>query len=203
MVSGISGSGYDVTSIWQNLFNKIDTNGDGTIDKTEMGAIVSKNGPSMEDIFSKLDMNQDGVISKNEYEEVLSKLCAQRPPPPPSQDNLMGLRNEEMFNKIDTNGDGSISKDELASFMGQSASSSAVDKMFKEVDTNNDGVISQAESDDHLKKMQEKMNGETSPDSAAGNASNEQDWMTKMIEKLLTAYTAGSNGSSTFISSYA
>lgn len=83
MVNAISGNGYDVTSIWQNLFNKIDTNGDGSIDKTEMESIVSKSGLSVEDIFSKLDTDQDGVIGKNDFEEALSKLRAQHPHGPP------------------------------------------------------------------------------------------------------------------------
>ncbi|MCX5908188.1 MAG: EF-hand domain-containing protein [Deltaproteobacteria bacterium] len=200
MVNQISGGGYDVTSIWQNLFNKIDQNSDGSIDKTEMGSSVSENGPSVEDIFTKLDSNQDGVIGKNEYEEALSKLRAQHPPQPPPPTN-MGSDSEDMFTKIDQNGDGSISKDELSSFMGQN--NQDVDKIFKEVDTDNDGVISRSESDAHLKKMQEEGKGGPPPDLAMSNANGQQDWESKMIEKLLNAYNAASNESDASKATYA
>jgi Ca2+-binding EF-hand superfamily protein len=188
MVNAIGGGGYDVASIWQTLFNKIDQNSDGAIDKTEMGSAVSVNGPSVEDIFSKLDTDQDGVIGKNEYEEALSKLRSQQPPPPPPPPANMGPDSEDMFSAIDQDSDGSISKDELSSFTVQNNQS--VDKIFKEVDTDGDGGISQSESEAHMKKMQEKGKGGPSPDWAASNSSDLQDWESQMIEKLLQAYQA-------------
>jgi Ca2+-binding EF-hand superfamily protein len=186
MVDAISSSGYDVTSIWQALFSKIDQNGDGSIDKTEMGSAVSENSPSVEDIFTKLDSNQDGVIGKNEYEEALSKLRSHQPPPPPPSSAEMEKDSEDMFSKIDQNGDGSISKDELSSFMAQS--NQDVDKIFNEVDTNGDGVISKSESDAHMKKMQEGGKGGPPQDSAMSTASDVQNWESQMFEKLLQAY---------------
>jgi Ca2+-binding EF-hand superfamily protein len=201
MVNGIDSSGYDVTSIWQSLFNKIDQDGDGSIDKTEMESVLSKSGPSVEDIFSKLDTDQDGVIGKNEFEEALSKLREHHPPGPPPQAN-MGAGPEDMFNKIDQNADGSITKDELTSFMGQSAASSDVDKIFKEVDTDNDGVISRSESDAHMEKMKEEGKGGPPPDFVASNANDDQDWEIKMIEKLLRGYDVASNGSTESVLRY-
>jgi Ca2+-binding EF-hand superfamily protein len=43
MVNGINSSGYDVTSIWENLFNKIDQNGDGLISKDELTSFMAEN----------------------------------------------------------------------------------------------------------------------------------------------------------------
>jgi Ca2+-binding EF-hand superfamily protein len=200
MVNGINGSGYDVTSIWQNLFNKLDQNGDGSIDKTEMGSIASKNGPSVEDIFTKMDTDQNGAIGKNEFEAALSKMRANHPPGPPPQGN-MGASPEDMFNKIDQNGDGSITKDELTSFMGEN--NQDVDKIFKEADTNKDGVISRSESDAYMEKMKEQRKSELSSDSAASNAIGNQDWEIKMMEMLLQGYDQTSNESAQSTSRYA
>jgi Ca2+-binding EF-hand superfamily protein len=194
MVNAISGGGYDVTSIWQTLFNKIDQNGDGSIDKTEMESIRSKNGPSVEDIFTKLDSDQDGVIGKNEYEEALSKIRTQQPPGPPPTGNMGPPSPEEIFTKMDQDGDGSISKGELKSAMAQmSPNGPSVDEIFGEADTDNDGVISRSESDAHLEKMKEERKGGPPPDLAMNNANDGINWETKMIERLLSSYDVASN----------
>jgi Ca2+-binding EF-hand superfamily protein len=210
MVNQISGGGYDVTSIWQNLFNKIDQNGNGAIDKTEMGSVVSKNGPSVEDIFTKMDSNQDGVVGKNEYEEALSKLRAQQPPAPPPQGNMAPPSSEDIFNNIDQNGDGSISSDELSSFMSQNnsdVSASDVSKLLKEMDSNGDGSISQSELSGAMQTMAppppDSAVSSTSTDSAVNSTSGDLNWESKMIEKLLNAYNAASNESDASKATYA
>jgi Ca2+-binding EF-hand superfamily protein len=202
MVGAISGGGYDVTSMWQDLFKKIDTNGDGAIDKTEMGSVLSTNGPSVEDVFTKLDSDQDGAIGENEYETALSKLRPQRPPGPPPQVNG-GASPEDMFNQIDADGDGTISKDEMKTAMAQMGPADFdVDKIFKEVDTDNDGVISRSESDAQMEKMKEKKEGPP-PELAAGNSSNQVSWESKMIGMLLSAYDVSAKETDESKSSYA
>jgi Ca2+-binding EF-hand superfamily protein len=200
MVNQVGGGGYDVTSMWQNLFKKIDKNGDGSIDKSEMAAVASKNGPSVEDIFSKLDSNQDGTIGKSEFGQALSKLRAQHPSGPPPQANG-GAGPEDMFNQIDVNGDGTISKDELKSATANmGAADLNADQIFKQVDTNNDGAISRSESDAFMEKMK-KMG--PPPESASSSANNGISWESKMIEKLLSAYNVNTDESANSKSSYA
>ncbi len=84
MINGIGsmGSSSSVSQIRMALFKKLDTNGDGVIDKTEMKAAlatgkkssaVGKNGASLGQAFAKLDTNNDGVISQSEFDAALSK----------------------------------------------------------------------------------------------------------------------------------
>jgi Ca2+-binding EF-hand superfamily protein len=188
MVNGVSGNGCDVTSMWQVLFNKMDQNGDGTIDKTELESIVSESGLDADDIFSKLDTDEDGTIAQTEFENALSALRTQGPPPPPLRAN-MEMNPEGIFNKIDEDDDGSITKGELTSFIEQNVFD--IDKIFEEVDADNNGVISRSESDTHLQKMKEEMKGGSPPgplpDFAMNDISDRQDWESKMLEKLMNS----------------
>lgn len=196
MVNAISGGGYDVASIWLNLFKKLDTSSDGTLDTNELASVAANLGTSAADIITTLDSDKDGVVGTSDFEAALSKLRAQQPPGPPPQ--AMGPSPEDIFNKIDQNGDGSISKDELSSFMAQN--NSDVDKIFKEVDTDNDGLISRSESDGHLEKVKKEGRPQ---DSAVNNTSRELDWESKMFEKFLSSYDILSNGSAESTSLYA
>jgi Ca2+-binding EF-hand superfamily protein len=196
MVNGVNGGGYDVTSIWQTLFDKIDQNGDGAIDKAEMESILSKNGPSVEDIFTKLDSDQDGVIGKNEYQEAPSKMRSQQPPGPPPVGHMGAPSPEEIFNRMDQDSDGSITKEELKSVMAQMPQNGpSVDEIFEEVDTDKDGVISRSESDAHLEKMQEERKGGPPPDLMMKKGSDGLNWESMMIERLLNSYDLASNES--------
>lgn len=55
-----------------DLFSKIDTNGDGTVDKSEITALTDKikadTGEDTTDMFAKLDANSDGSLSQAEFE---------------------------------------------------------------------------------------------------------------------------------------
>ncbi len=86
MVSGItsaSSSGWSTMSqLRQVLFGRLDTNGDGVIDKKEITAAMSagrkgltgasKGSPTLDQAFAKADTNGDGVISPSEFAAALS-----------------------------------------------------------------------------------------------------------------------------------
>ncbi len=85
MISGITSaaSGTSAMSqLKQVLFNKLDSNKDGVIDKTEIKAAMSagrkslhgssKSSPTLDQAFSKVDTNGDGVISQTELSSALS-----------------------------------------------------------------------------------------------------------------------------------
>ncbi len=148
-----------------NLFNEIDSNQDGTIDKAELTSFIQSqanqksNSVNIDQLFSKLDTDGNGSISKSESDAFQSRMAANRP---------------DMFSRMDTNQDGSIDKTEFTAFMknrpahhghsgAQAASdadgdsdsdqSSDIDSLFAAMDTNGDGVISKAESDAYREKM--------------------------------------------------
>ena len=87
MISSISGLSSLTQSYMaqmrQQMFSKIDTNGDGKHDKDELAEMVAngpKGGPSVDDILSKFDSDGDGAISEaNLRQQVhLSSRCREQ-----------------------------------------------------------------------------------------------------------------------------
>jgi len=162
MVSGISSFGSfnsaSLSEMRQKMFNKIDTGGDGAIDKGEFSAMAGQNASSLVDeLFGKMDTDQDSLISKTEFDAALSKLEQQMksgdagmqamsgmPPPPPPPD--------QVFDTADADGDGSVSKDELTAVLGKKGAD-----VFSQVDTDGDGLISRTEDKAFRAKMDERM----------------------------------------------
>jgi Ca2+-binding EF-hand superfamily protein len=149
----------------EEMFAKIDTNGDGTIDKAEFTAfgqqMASKIGKAdkSEELFAKIDTNGDGKITKAENDAFMSQMKANRPQgamPPPS-----GMNPDELFAKMDANGDGSVDKAEFKTFQQQmqkqSEATSKSDELFSQIDTDGDGKISKSESDTFIAKMKSEM----------------------------------------------
>jgi|WetSurMetagenome_2_1015567.scaffolds.fasta_scaffold204127_1 Ca2+-binding EF-hand superfamily protein len=213
MVSGVSSiSTSALTQLWQQMFSKIDTSGDGSIDKSEMTALIEGNTSSEEStsslvssIFSSQDTNQDDLISQIEFESSMAQLGHKMkqsgsmsgasgmsgPPPTP----------EKVFDTADTNEDGVVTKDELAAVMGNGGGS--IDEMFSQVDTDGDGEITRAEDEAFRAKMSAQMEqGNTSR--ATGTSSDQnQNWQVKMLSALLQSLTASAGSSGETTSSYA
>lgn len=122
----------DTSKLQEQLFSKVDTNGDKSIDQTELTSFLDyvseKTGSSIDaaSTLEALDRDGNGSISESELQENASALFDQlraqmmgsqmgsAPPPPPGDPS-------ELFSSIDTDSDGSISKTELESFMSDRA----------------------------------------------------------------------------------
>jgi EF-hand domain pair len=88
---------FDPTTLWANLFKKIDANNDGNISKTEFESAISTmaSGQNVttseaDAMFKQLDTNGDGSVSKSEMMSALQSLGQQMQasmPPPPPMDN--------------------------------------------------------------------------------------------------------------------
>lgn len=146
MISGISSAVSDTTQLSmqqmrENRFAKMDANGDGKIDKSELSSffdeMAQKTGKSMDvdKIFAEVDTNNDGYISKEE--DV-------------AQEAKMQQMHKDPFTQMDVNGDGQVDKSEFSSFLDEMAkrtgNSINVDELFASIDTNGDGVISKDEN---------------------------------------------------------
>jgi EF hand len=103
---------------------KIDTNGDGAIDRSEAAA-----NPKMAEHFDRLDANKDGRITADER---------------PKHGGKGGGQRGERMAQLDTNKDGRFSRDELA---GKTRAL----QNFAAIDTNNDGFLTREEMVAHHK----------------------------------------------------
>jgi Ca2+-binding EF-hand superfamily protein len=143
MTNGVTGGGgFSAMGVWDGqrpdpaqmqakFFAKVDANGDGGIDKTELTDAIEemkeRSGSTAEvdvdTLLSTLDSGGDGSISQAElsendralFETLREQLGGPRhfghggpPPAPPTQANA-----DDLFAEMDSDEDGSISKDEL------------------------------------------------------------------------------------------
>lgn len=132
----------------EEIFAKIDSNGDGSIDKTELQSfseqISNRDGDTIEisKMFANIDTDSDGLISQEEF-------LAAKPAEPRGMGPGQPPDPEAVFSQMDVNGDGSIDKNEMKAFMekmpGHGGQTPDIDKMFSETDSDGDGKISKEE----------------------------------------------------------
>jgi Ca2+-binding EF-hand superfamily protein len=154
MISGISSSSYtgypsptsatgNSKKFAEDLLKKLDTNGDGSIDKDELSSALSSDSKdgitvSLSKAFGDLDSNDDDSLDADE-------LAAMTPPPPPPMQMDAGSAADEaqdLLSALDTDGDGSVSSDELTAALKSTDSSADSTQVFDALDTNQDGTVS-------------------------------------------------------------
>jgi Ca2+-binding EF-hand superfamily protein len=198
----------DTSKLQQQLFSKVDSNGDKSIDQTELTSFLDyvgeKTGSTIDSAaaLKALDSDGNGSISETELQDNASALFDQlktqlmssqmgsAPPPPPKGDS------SEMFSSIDTDGDGSISKTELESFVssrsGESGKGPSVDDILARDDADGDGSISSTEFEDAMSRGPQKHGG-----GGDGGGMNFE----KLLSSLVSQYTAvGSSAATTSLS---
>lgn len=164
-ISGVSGSSNAWAALntqrsqhQAKMFAKVDTDGSGGVDQTELGTMLSniseKTSVSLGDakeLFTQMDSNSDGSLSSDELDTGMKALM----PPPPStmefaQQHGMGGSEgsqDDLFAKVDTDGDGKVSQDELKVLTDkiQEDTGQDVSQDFAKLDTDGDGALSQTE----------------------------------------------------------
>jgi Ca2+-binding EF-hand superfamily protein len=160
--------GSSTGSLAQTLFSQIDTNGDGSISKSELEKAVTSAGGSTQAadaLFSKLDPNNTGSVSEQQFSAALSQASASHGghhhhraeganDGSSAQDALASLLKgtggsgspaqiaQNLFSQIDTNGDGSISKTELeAAVTSAGGTTQGADSLYAQLDPNNTGSV--------------------------------------------------------------
>lgn len=133
-----------------DLFSKVDSNQDGSLDDSEVSAFTEKmaemTGQSADaaEMMALFDTDESGAVSESEF-------AAARPqgPPPPPPSQMGGMSKDDPFSSVDEDGDGSVSASELATFTEKMAemTGNSVDatEMMTRLDTDGNGSVSAAE----------------------------------------------------------
>lgn len=149
MISSIS-SMNSMTSMMQmrqQMFSKIDTNGDGKHDADELSAMVANDpqgGPGVEDILARFDTDGDGSVSESEFSSAYKGPAGAMPP------GMSAMSTEDliaqMFSEADENGDGVIDETELAQMAAKGPGDGpGAEELMSRLDTDGDGAISETE----------------------------------------------------------
>ena len=147
-ISGSSVNTQDTAVARQDIFKKIDQDGDGKITKDELKTALANRpggndgkGPSLDDLFSRIDTNGDGSIDESENSAFLDAQAKNRPhgqhgqhgqgpQGPQGQHGPQGPPDpakiaQRLFEKADTDGDGKLTKSELTTALSKHGSPSS------------------------------------------------------------------------------
>jgi Ca2+-binding EF-hand superfamily protein len=139
----------------EDLFSKLDSNGQGYIDKSELESAFSQldgsSSTSVDDMFTKMDGNGDGKVTGAEMETAFKNIASQLddsfskmrlqgrgsmpPPPPPSQDESEtdeGFTLKQLTEMSESSGSLDSKPTDLFSLLAEN---------FDEADSNGDGKI--------------------------------------------------------------
>ena len=221
-IGGISGSNGmmmqgmgrpDPAKMAENLFAKIDTGGQGYIEKSDLQSAFDKissssdKSPSVDELFTKLDTNSDGKVTKSEFTDTLKKVAEEL------DNQFMSSRMSGGMGGMPPGGmggmppggqGGGLSKDELSSTAdaigssNSSASSSIKDLVsnFDKADTNGDGKVSFQEAMNYQQKNAASGSSPSSASDSSSASSNDLDTrLTMQIMKLMQAYSTGDENS--------
>ena len=143
------------------MFAKVDSDGSGGVDATELAAMLEHTGQSGDsaELLKRMDGNGDGSLSQDELGQGLRELM-----PPPSSTlefaQQRGAANDEVdvFAELDADGDGSLTRAEFEAGRptpppggmpppqaASSGSTSATSTDYDPLDVNQDGTVSQIE----------------------------------------------------------
>lgn len=140
------------------LFTKLDADGSGGLDSTEVQSLTEKIGEAtgvsvdLSEFLATYDADSDGTLSEDETASALEANRPQGPPPPPpgGMGGMRGPDESEMVSSADANGDGVISAEEAEGLVGiinnATGSSLAAEDFVGSYDSDGDGSLSTDEA---------------------------------------------------------
>ena len=141
-ISGIGTSNQDYVSMAkmmaemrQKMFQRLDQNGDGGLDESELSGVAEKTGREVGDILEEYDTSGDGVLDATEADRMAEDMKPNGPPPPPP---------EVMFSELDEDDSGSLDETELAVLADKTGTN--VSDVLKTYDANEDGSLDSTEA---------------------------------------------------------
>lgn len=201
MISSISSSSNMTSMIQmrQQMFSKIDTNGDGKHDAEELGAMVAngpQGGPGAEEIITQFDTDGDGSISETEFNaaDPGSSGATSGPRAMSTEDFI-----SQMFSKMDENEDGTIDEDELAQMVAMGPENGpSTEELLSQLDTDGDGAISETEFSEGAPANQQVMGPPPPPPPAQDTSETETETETETIFSQLDTDGDGTISESEF-----
>lgn len=129
----------------EELFKKIDADGDGSITKAESEEFRAKREEAQQQVQSFL-LNLQSLLSGTQSEED-------------------GEDGESLFAKLDGNSDGSVAKDEFLNAISPDGdgANGLINRLFAAMDADKSGDISEQELADFQKKLEERASNRPPP----------------------------------------
>lgn len=217
----------DTGEAGDDLFAKVDADGDNAISATELQALLeamsggtaSQTGVSSDDAFAALDTDGDGSLTQAEFDA--GRPAGQgghgggvggpggMPPPPPAgaaqgSDNSTASAQDDA---LDTNGDGVVSLSERLAGQTSSVQQDAVAALFQSIDTDGDQQISSSESSAFIQALSSaygsSATSSTSAQDGASTASSPRGELMHLAELARQRYAEAANAWSSSTSSSA
>jgi EF-hand domain pair len=208
----------------QEMFNKVDSDGDGAVSETELKSMFSdmaeKSGKSVsgsDDAFAKFDANGDGGLDASELEDGMKSLMSPPstmafaesrhgqegggmqgmgpPPPPPDDASSTSSSSDTDFDPLDVNQDGVVSEQERA----EGEIKDAIMSMLKAADTDGDQKLSSSEFDkfkDVLNTVSSNLSSSESSSSATTDDSSESFSLSSLADMVIKEYAKVSSNAS-------
>jgi Ca2+-binding EF-hand superfamily protein len=161
MINGVSSSSTaprpELSGVRQQIFNLIDTSGDGSVDKNELVSLLGGNtSPLVESLFGIVDTDKNDLISQLEVDSGLAKLGqemkqdrgvadasgAQSPPPPKEVSDTTAVNREDKAFGLQI---AEMNQGSNASALSGIQPLSGIEKVFDSADANKDGIVTSEE----------------------------------------------------------
>lgn len=202
----------DPAEMADNLFSKLDTSGQGYLEKADLEAAFNNistetdNATDVDSLFTQLDSDSDGKVTKDEFSSKLQALAEQldaqfqnmrmqegmggmggmqgMPPPPPPQDDA-GFTQEELQSQLEEVGETDSQRASLLS---------SVIENFDAADTDGDGKVTFKEAMAYQQSQSSNdtsaSTGTTSADGASSSTNSDAKLMLQIM-RLAQAYGLG------------
>lgn len=208
-----------------DLFGKVDSDGDGSVSKTELQALLeamsggtaSQTGVSSDEVFSQLDADGDGSLSEAEFDagrpsgaggEAGGMQAMGGMPPPPERPGgpggaggaagASGSSQATSYDPLDTNEDGVVSAAERLAGGASSVEQDAITALFNAIDTDGDASISTTESQAFIDQLTRQAQSATGSSESGGRTD-----LARLADFARQQYALAANGWSTTSSSNA
>ncbi|KJV06007.1 EF-hand domain-containing protein [Methylocucumis oryzae] len=178
----------NASQLAETAFNKLDSKGQGFIEKSDLQAAYDKlsnnNGSqqtNVDDVFNTLDSDSNGQVSKTEFTASVEKIASDLDGPAPR----LRLQSTDATSETSNGSPASGGPQGLPPPPPPStnADSSNSSQSFDPADTNQDGVVTQAETSAYQQTQQ-------------NNASSQDEQVKKQIFQLAQAYGESGRDSS-------